>query len=295
MQRKGIPMENKTFIDQMGENGYTINDVTFFLDMVKLYEEHYQMSIVDFDINKINSMLNILSPKNSLEINGLKGLLECYFKYLNASMKFNPKDIKIQIPYYLMCEDKIQSEEEILSQIRKLDNPIDKVILACPYYGIGGTGMSELLGIMSYDMDYENNQVAVYKQKIDPNKRVVIDLPKETILWMKEAIECVECNGEMFIQDDHLIKKRVTSKGDDRKKWIDQRMKRINEELGTQYSFALLRRTGLINSFRAAAEQYHINLDAILNSEIGVRIMTQYSYQTRRKAVLLNKYKEYVD
>lgn len=63
MQRKGIPMENKTFIDQMGENGYTINDVTFFLDMVKLYEEHYQMSIVDFDINKINSMLNILSPK----------------------------------------------------------------------------------------------------------------------------------------------------------------------------------------------------------------------------------------
>ena len=249
MQRKGIPMENKTFIDQMGENGYTINDVTFFLDMVKLYEEHYQMSIADFDINKINSMLNILSPKNSLEINGLKGLLECYFKYLNTSMKFNPKDIKIQIPYYLMCEDKIQSEEEILSQIRKLDNPIDKVILACPYYGIGGTGMSELLGIMSYDMDYENNQVAVYKQKIDPNKRVVIDLPKETILWMKEAIECVECNGEMFIQDDHLIKKRVTSKGDDRKKWIDQRMKRINEELGTQYSFALLRRTGLINSY----------------------------------------------
>ena len=65
MQRKGIPMENKTFIDQMGENGYTINDVTFFLDMVKLYEEHYQMSIADFDINKINSMLNILSPKNS--------------------------------------------------------------------------------------------------------------------------------------------------------------------------------------------------------------------------------------
>lgn len=61
-------------------------------------------------------------------------MLECYFKYLNASMKFNPKDIKIQILYYLMCEDKIQSEEEILSQIRKLDNPIDKVILACPYY-----------------------------------------------------------------------------------------------------------------------------------------------------------------
>lgn len=295
MKRKGIPMENKTFIDQMGEKGYTINDVTFFLDMVKLYEDYYKTSIVDFGTKKINSLLNVLTPKNTLEVNGLKGMIEDYFKYIDGNMKLDLKDIKVQIPYYLSCEDKIESEEEVLVQIRKLDNPIDKVILACPYYGIGGTGMSELLEIRERDINYYRKQVAVYKKKVDPINKVIVDIPEETIQWMKEATECYECCGEKFMRDDYLIKRRVTSKKDDRKKWIDSRMKCINETLGTQYSFALLRRTGIINAFKDAAKEYHINLDAILNSEIGVKIMTQYSYQVRRKAVLLNKYKEYVD
>lgn len=288
-------MRADEFIELMGSKSYTYGDVQFFLDMVHLYESAYDKSIADFDLDTVNTMLCTLSPKNSLEEKRLPVLLYEYLKFIEDKPKYKKKEIVASISSYFPKEKDILSEEEFYKKVESLDNPVDKVILACPYCGIGGTGMDELLEIRDRDIYYSKNQVLVYKKTIDAQNKIIVDLPEEVTKWMLECMQTLKYNSITFSKSDLLIKLREGSKQDNRQRWLTSRLIAINEELETRYSFTTLRKNGIVNAFRKATHKYKVDLETLLTMEAGQKIMKQYSYPEQRKTILIKKYKQYMD
>lgn len=285
----------KDFIEQMQNKGYVTEDVEFFVGIKNLYEKQNGKSVSKFNIDTVNTMLSLLSPGEEIQEKRLINLLVDYLEWIQEEPSFEIEKVRITKSVYLVEKDKIPTTEMILEDVRLLDNPLDKVTLVLPYYGIGGTGMSELLDIRNKDIDYYRNQVSVYKKRIDPTHKIIVDLPVEVIQWMKEAISYYEEGNIRFVKDDYLIKRRVGTKKDDRERRVKERLIRINKRLDTEYTFTTLRQFGIINAFKDSVREHGVPLETLLSTEPGREIMTQYSYPAQRKTILIKKYKQYVD
>lgn len=285
----------KDFIKQMQNKGYITEDVEFFVGIKNLYEKQNGKSVSKFNIDTVNTMLSLLSPGEKIQEKRLINLLIDYLEWIQEEPLFEVNKIQITKSLYLAEKDEIPTKEKILKDVRSLESPLDKVVLVLPYYGIGGTGMSELLEVRNKDIDYYRNQVSVYKKKVNPTHKIIVDLPIEVIQWMKEAISYYEEDNIKFVKDDYLIKRRTGTKKDDRERRIKERLIRINKRLDTDYTFTTLRQFGIINTLKDGVKEYGVDLETLLSTEPGREIMTQYSYPTQRKTILIKKYKQYVD
>lgn len=292
----------REFIKYIEETGYFHNYIVVsFFAVAEIYESYYQKELYLFDKDMMIDFMRSMNPRKEKHCQIIISLVSTYLKwYYNNILqeKEEPCEINIESkeimsPY--LSQPEIYSEKDLLLQTESLDFVIDKCVLMCPFYGIAGKGMEELLNLT--DTNIQGSEILIEKNYTNWKTREKVLLPYLVLDWIKGGMEINSYKDEDYVEDGHLIKQHKLKNGkvEDRKKWLDNRLVQINKTLGTKYSFMQIRKYGFINACKKNMAGTSFTFKDFLSTETGKKIMQTFGYSVGSKTVLFNKYKKYFE
>ena len=270
------------------------------------FEEEYGKEVEEFDNNDILALLHFLAKKSPNSLAAYFSMLKKYYQYLHVhrdirtecSLKYSDfKDLVTKDVYY----SRIIPKDELYSNLHRIVNACERLLLRLIFAGIKGEGNWELINLKKSDIDLRNQVIHV------KGRTVKMDATIEREVRMTMAMDAYYMsNGEgeirkitvNLIESDYLFRpieekmalkrdratlKQLTPQSIQRRvlKLLQQILNRPNMTLQTLYT------SGILNSL----VEYSIKHNTVLSNLEVREWLEERNYSTTKQEIFV-MYKE---
>lgn len=178
---------------------------------------------------------------------------------------------------------KILNEKEFLNQISKLDNAVDRFLMAGIFYGLQGETVAgeQVLKIKKTDVDFSNGTIKLLDGRIvamnDSLEKITTDAINQTIYVKLGGVGKTSEDYNFNPSSEYVVRVKPTKTNDNglntlSKEGFKTRMKSINTFLGTDYSISTLKASGAYNILKKENKKWSVREAESFLKENGLGI-----------------------
>lgn len=193
------------FLSQFDEDSRNTYSRIFYIS--EPFEKQAKKDLCEFSLLDIEQILKACEPITVASSKHNGNVISSYIRWaINKGLRFgdNPLDNVRGKEWYSKFVtftpfDLYITEDELNMIESKLNNPQDLVIPRLLFEGVGGEGCSELLNLNKKDVNFNTNEVTLYKIYKDDKETRKLTLSDKAISYIKEAIDqelYLKKNGE---------------------------------------------------------------------------------------------------